>query len=170
MRIYSLCLLLFCVSLSYANPLRGTVEFVLDGDTVSFRGDEGALLRIRLAYIDAPECSQPYGRNARQELMQAVAQQQVTVNVLGVDQYQRQIGQLWVGTRDINLMLLHVGAAWLDRFALARLGRTSSQGINYKEAESSARHAARGLWQEPAPIAPWIYRQQHQNQPPTKCY
>ena len=47
----------------------GEVIKVVDGDTVNVRDYDNTVHKIRLAGIDAPEMSQPYGKESRSYLL-----------------------------------------------------------------------------------------------------
>lgn len=72
-------LVLFVVAFSASADIIGRIVRVLDGDTVEVLEPGNQLTRIRLAGIDAPEKSQPFGQRSRQELSSMVAQRHVTV-------------------------------------------------------------------------------------------
>ncbi|WP_240184600.1 thermonuclease family protein [Enterobacter roggenkampii] len=80
-------LILFVVAFSASADISGRILRVLDGDTVKMLEPGNQLTRIRLAGIDAPEKSQPFGQRSRQELSSMVAQQHVTVTGSDKDRY-----------------------------------------------------------------------------------
>ena len=55
-------LVLFVVAFSASADISGRIVRVLDGDTVEVLEPGNQLKRIRLAGIDAPEKSQPFGQ------------------------------------------------------------------------------------------------------------
>lgn len=146
--------LLLGVSLSRAETLSGVVAVVVDGDTILFKPDtyraaSRAFLRVRLAGIDAPEADQPHGVAATRALKDMALQQAVTLNVVGIDRYGRKLGRLFIGARSINAELVRRGHAW-----------AWSRGVGepLRALEDEARRAGIGLWQDPAPVAPWAWR------------
>lgn len=64
MAFITLILVTFCAQADIA----GRVVRVLDGDTIEVLQNSGALSRVRLAGIDAPEKKQPFGQRSRQSL------------------------------------------------------------------------------------------------------
>ena len=65
--IRQLCaMVLLVVTFSARADISGRVVRVLDGDTVEVLEPDNRLTRVRLAGIDAPEKSQPFGQRCRQ--------------------------------------------------------------------------------------------------------
>ncbi|QOT82231.1 thermonuclease family protein [Cupriavidus basilensis] len=93
----------FFVSASAAD-FSGKVVAVLDGDTIDVLVDKTPI-RVRLAGIDAPEKSQPFGSRSKIALSNLVYAKQVLVQDQGPDRYGRRIGFVWVD--------VHVTAEWM---------------------------------------------------------
>ena len=74
----------------------------------------------------------------------------VTVADTGVDGYGRQLGTVFVGGQNINAAMVDRGMAWAYRQYLA--------DRSLIRLEQQARAARRGLWSDPAPVAPWRFR------------
>jgi endonuclease YncB( thermonuclease family) len=79
-----------------ANPLLGQEPNiharcigVTDGDTVKVLTADQRLLRIRLAWIDAPEKSQAFGQRAKQAMSELVFGKDVELRVYGLDKHGR---------------------------------------------------------------------------------
>lgn len=90
---------MFVVAFSASADISGRIVRVLDGDTVELLEPGDRLTRVRLAGIDAPEKSQPFGQRSRQELSSMVAQRPVTVTGSETDRYGRLLGTLWRGLK-----------------------------------------------------------------------
>lgn len=137
--------------------MSGVVFVVIDGDTVLFKPDSyraasRAFLKIRLADIDAPEKNQPYGDDATRALSALVLNQRVEVTTVAIDAYGRTIAQIRLGDVQVNTELVRRGLAWASAYR--------SQAV-LKEAQRDAQQAPRGLWQETAPVPPWVWRREH---------
>jgi endonuclease YncB( thermonuclease family) len=96
----------------------GTVTHVADGDTVTVITANHTKLRIRMVGIDAPETpkgatfpGQPYGKEAEAYLTQLVEGKRVTVEIYGVDRYQRLLATIFWDGKDINLAMIEAGLA-----------------------------------------------------------
>ena len=149
-------LLLGWGGVSPAAELQGQVLRVADGDTLTLL--EGQQQHtVRLAGIDAPEKSQPFGPQAQNHLAQAVLNQTVTVIYDKRDTYGRIVGKVLVQGLDANLGQVQAGWAW---HYLQYQGEQSAQDREtYSEAERLSRAAQRGLWQgNTPPEPPWDYR------------
>ncbi len=135
-----------------AGTLVGKVVAIADGDTLTLLTAERQQIKVRLAEIDTPERSQPYGKRARQALSDLAFGQQATVESNEKDRYGRVIGRVYVNGVDINRELVSSGAAWVYR----QYNRDKS----LLAVEADARVAKRGLWSLPEAerIAPWDWR------------
>lgn len=138
---------------------QGTVQAVHDGDTVHVLDTNGHMHKIRLANIDAPELKQAYGMASRDALQQRVESQQVDVNVVAVDQYKREVGQIILNNIDVNLWMVTQGYAWHYN-SIARKQQNRSDFNRYQQAQIQAQQNRRGLWHNSRAIAPWYFRQQ----------
>lgn len=138
------------VSAFAATWVQGWVVGVADGDTITILTKAKTQHRIRLAEIDAPESSMPYGRAAKKFLSDAIYRQTVSVHSQGIDRYGRLLGVVYQNKQNINMLMVSNGYAWAYRQYLTDLA--------YCRAEAIARKARRGLWAEPDPIPPWQWR------------
>ena len=133
--------------------LNGRVVKVADGDTITVLDAANVQHRIRLDKIDAPEKGQPFGEAARKYLAAFVAGKDVEIEWTKPDKYGRILGTVWamIPVRtDVNLQMVKDGFAWHYK----QFDNTQS----YAAAETAARMAKHGLWENPAPIPPWAYR------------
>ena len=139
-----------------ARELHGRVVGVADGDTLTLLADERAH-KIRLAQIDAPEKSQPYGKAAKRALSELVFGRDVRVEVVDVDRYDRIVGEVFVDGLHVNLEMVRRGHAW----AYTRYARTPEVA----ELENAARAEGLGLWRLPLEEreAPWVWRRQRRS-------
>ena len=134
--------------------LVGKVVRVSDGDSLSLLAADGKQYALRLYGGDAPERDQPFGDQSRAHLRRLVDGRSVGATVESVDDYQRQVVEVFIDGRSVNLMMLEAGMAWWYRYyARAR----SDMG----EAERVARAKERGLWSQPDPVEPRRWRQQN---------
>lgn len=150
-------LVLFVVAFSASADISGRIVRVLDGDTVEMLEPRNRLTRIRLARIDAPEKSQPFGQRSRQELSSMVAQRHVTVTGSDTDRYGRLLGTVWLSVTDVNAVQIRKGLAWVYRYH-GKPART-----DYAQQEAEARRQGAGLWSVPGQTEPWRWRSQHQD-------
>lgn len=79
-------IVMIVLTFSASADISGRVVRVLDGDTVEILETGNRLTRVRLAGIDAPEKSQPFGQRSRQALSSMVAHR---------NRHRRRYGSLW---------------------------------------------------------------------------
>jgi endonuclease YncB( thermonuclease family) len=140
-----------------AAPNIAWVAAVIDGDTLLLKPmrERARFYKLRLAGIDAPELSQPYGIEAGRLLAQLTLHRSVTVTTVATDRYGRRVG--WIaliagdgGQRDINAELVRRGAAWASVWH-----RHESRLMPLQR---EARLARRGLWKDRGAMPPWVWR------------
>jgi endonuclease YncB( thermonuclease family) len=134
--------------------LKGRVVRVADGDTLTIADRSGRQYRIRLVGIDAPELVQPFGPQSRQALSAATRDQTVRVLWRERDQFDRVLGDAYVGGQHVNREQVARGWAW--RYLHARDPELAA-------AEHAARTDGVGLWSQASPTPPWEYRREQQD-------
>ena len=140
------------------STLRGRVVSVHDGDTITVLVGQSSI-KVRLFGIDAPELGgQPFGQAAKQALSERVFGRDVVIQVEGRDRYGRAIGRVFVDGRLVNAELVGAGMAWwYEQYA--------KDESNLKQLQEQARAEHMGLWNDPAPVAPWIWRKENARAP-----
>lgn len=135
-----------------ASALEGKVVGITDGDTLTLLTAGKVQVKVRLAEIDTPESSQPYGEKAKQALSSLAFGKQANIEVQDQDRYGRQVGRVYVGKIDVNAELIRIGAAWVYR--------KYNKDMGLLRLEDDARAAKRGLWAlaEAQRIPPWEWR------------
>jgi micrococcal nuclease len=125
--------------------LRGTVTYVVDGDTVDVRVTGGRTERVRLIGIDTPERGQcdatkatAYARSLSQGRA-AVLQGDETQATR--DRYGRLLAYVWVGGRDLGYRQLTRGLAKVYVY-----DRPFQRLAAYQQAERLGRMRADGIW------------------------
>jgi endonuclease YncB( thermonuclease family) len=131
---------------------QGQAVRVLDGDTIEVLSSGNRSVRVRLANIDAPEKTQPFGQKSKEHLIDLVAGKDVVVIDVGGDQYGRRIGRVLVDGQEANVEQVRSGLAWVYT-------RYNHDG-QLPSLEGAARSQRVGLWVDPNPQAPWEYRHQ----------
>lgn len=134
----------------HAETLSGRIVGVSDGDTATLLTSSNKSVKIRLAQIDAPEKNQAFGEKSKQSLSDLIFGKQVSVEVETKDRYGRSVGKIKVAGVDANLEQVKRGMAWF----YVQYGKDSA----YRNAEASARFNRVGLWSEPNPVPPWVFR------------
>ncbi len=131
--------------------LLGTVTRVIDGDGIEVALDSGPI-KVRFHSIDAPEHDQPWGLEAKSALAGRVDGQEVALEPVEQDQYDRLVAVVYLGGENLNEWLVQQGHAWAYRQYV--------QDRQYCAWEGDARSAGRGLWRLPSDQrhAPWEWR------------
>lgn len=146
-------LLWLCCSLIVSAHAETELIKVIDGDTVIVRHD-GQTMHVRLLEIDAPELHQPYGKQSKRSLQQWCLPP-VTLSTQGTDKYGRTLGYLSCKGEDASQHQIAHGAAWFNR----RYGSRQTLAV----LEQTAREQQQGLWQDPDPMPPWVWRKRYGN-------
>ena len=160
-----ICLLIawWCCSLpseTWAQSyLGGTVSQVVDGDTLTLTDSKQRRTRIRLAGIDAPECSMPSGGEARQHLLQLALGHEVQAHIRGFDRYGRTVAIVELDGSDLNLAMIAAGWAWHDPRYTGK--STGAWATKYAAAQGAARAHGLGLWDTSSNTEPWKWRRNH---------
>ena len=141
----------------------GLVFRVSDGDTaiIQVSPDED-MVKCRLYGIDAPEKAQPYGQDAKRFLSQMILGKNVHYRVLAKDMYGRSVCVITVAdeTGDLiaNEHMVRMGMAW----AYVQYLKKDKENLKkYLEFQTYAMKSKFGLWQDPNPEAPWVYRKKN---------
>ena len=140
-----------------AKVIHGRVVGVSDGDSVTVLDAQKTQYKIRLAGIDAPERAQAYGQKAKESLSDLVFGKQVDVEWSKQDRYGRTIGKILLAGVDINLEQIKRGMAW--HYKQYQNEQSPEDRVAYAQSESQARDKKLGLWRDPAPIEPAVFRQ-----------
>ena len=135
----------------------GPIISVLDGDTFEVLHNQHPE-RIRLSGIDCPEKGQAYGKRAKQAASDIAFGKEVTIQTHGYDKYKRTLGDVILPDgMNLNQELVKQGWCWWYRKYAP--GDTVLEGL-----ETEARESKQGLWVDPAPIPPWVYRKARRGQ------
>lgn len=148
---YLIALLLITSTLQTvdAEPYKAIVIQVWDGDSMAVSTTNGPQ-QIRIFGIDAPEKDQPFGAQAKRYLERLLKNQEVSIEPLEQDSYQRTIANVTQQQRNVANLLVEQGFAWAYR----RYNPPSE----LIEREDRAKRERRGLWQNSQPTPPWLWR------------
>ena len=138
-----------------AQTLQGKVVHVADGDTITILDSTNIQNKVRLNKIDAPEKKQAFGEVSRKHLASMVAGNVVKVEWTKKDKYGRILGDISIGTTNVNLRMVQDGLAWHYK----HFDNTSE----FAHAELEAREKKLGLWSNANPVEPWNFRKQRES-------
>jgi len=131
-----------------------TLLSVGDGDTIRITDRKGAKVTIRLACIDAPETSQGMsGKWSTRTLKEMIQGRSIFIKPQVKDRYGRTVGEVYVGSTNVNLQMVREGAAFAYRKYLKQCDQDA-----YLNAESAATRNRKGVWGPYWTQLPWEYR------------
>lgn len=133
-----------------AKGLPATVTYVVDGDTLDVKFEDGKTERVRMLLVDTPETKhprlgvQPFGPESSK-----FAKSQLTGKKVGVeldvserDKYGRLLAYIWLGNENFNELLLKKG--------LARVAYVYAPNTKYVDSfratQEKAQKAGIGIW------------------------
>lgn len=157
--------LLLLVSVPAFADMTGVVVAVSDGDTVTVLDAAKIQHKIRIAGIDAPEKTQPFGQMAKERMSALVFQKEVRLEGDKLDRYGRTVAKVWVSspycphcpkTLDAGLATLTIGLAW--HYKKYQNEQSVEDRERYAFAEYEAKSKRAGLWSEVNPVPPWDWR------------
>ena len=138
--------------------LQGLVIGVSDGDSITVLDSDKRQHKIRLQGIDAPEKAQAYGQKSKESLSKLVYKKTVQVLLSKKDRFGRTVGQVMIGEIDVCLEQVRRGMAW--HYKDYQGEQSIEDRVLYDRAETQARERRSGLWQDPAPMEPSLFRRQ----------
>jgi len=136
---------------------------IYDGDTIKVSGLD-LTFKVRLVGIDSPEIgfngqpSQPFAKMARRHLIDLLDEQMVAVKSYGTGGYNRQLAEVFVGDKNINLEMIKAGLAQVYR------GKRPQEldSKRYFAEESKARRVKKRMWDQGKSYkSPWQWRKEH---------
>lgn len=123
---------------------------VISGDMIKVMHNGRAEL-IRLYGVDSPDKGQAYWIDAKRFTSSLVSGEHVEILPVGKDAYGNTVAWVHTKGRNLNHYLAGTGLAWHDII-------NAPDNPELKKLQAEAQGEKRGLWQNPRPTAPWIYR------------
>lgn len=143
--------LLILLSSTSAFAFTALVVSVTDGDTIDVLSN-GRPTRIRLHGIDCPEKRQAYGSRAKLATAVLTFGQAVSIHPYEKDRYGRLVADVMLSDEtNVNQLLVKEGWCWWYR-------KYAPNDAVLETLETEARQTKRGLWTDPHPVPPWVYR------------
>ena len=148
-----LLLIILLFPLAAASQIQGKAVAITDGDTFTLLTIDQRQIKIRLYGIDCPEKGQAFGTKAKEKLSELIFGKYLTVTDRGLDRYGRTLGMVFHGELNICEEMIRTGFAW----HFIRYDSNKAWDL----LEEQARREKVGLWSDPEPVAPWIWRKQN---------
>jgi endonuclease YncB( thermonuclease family) len=142
----------------------GRITGVVDGDTINVLIQAKQpisvhqQIRVRIAFIDAPEKGQAFGQRAKQATSELIFGKDAKIRPQTIDRYGRVVARVLVDNRDAGLELLKQGLCWVYEKYIPQA--TIDVEASYRAAQAVAQSDKLGLWQDPDPVPPWEWRKE----------
>lgn len=147
-RFYQFFLFLIGFLVASAVPA-ASVMGVSSGDTLTVI-DGTRTVKIRLAYIDAPEKRQPYFIHSRQALTALCSGKDIQYQTLYTDRKKQAIAIVYCNGINVNRQQVKTGMAWVyDEY---------NQDQTLPALQEQAQKAKLGLWKDNVVTPPWEFR------------
>ena len=143
-------LFLLATSTAAYADIDGRVTAAADGDTLTVVVGSKPL-RVRLAEIEAPENSQPFGDRSKKSLEAHCLGKRATITGHETDRFGQTVGRVFCGGMDMNAEQVRRGLAWVSP-------RTAKADSPLHALQAAAKAARLGLWSQPNPTPPWAWR------------
>lgn len=144
-------LLLILSPLIYLSQISAKVIGIKDGDTIIALLEGNIQKTLRLAEVDCPESSQPFGKNAKQFTSSQVFGKNIIFYETDQDRYGRTIAKVYYDSgKYLSEEIIKAGLGWWYF--------KYSDNKNLGNFESQSRSLKLGLWSDIKPIAPWEWR------------
>ena len=176
-------IILFFISFAQAETISCHTVEVVSGDTFRCLTEQKEQIEVGLYQVAAPELKQNFGQEAKKLLSDLLVGSRINIDIYGKDKGQRVLGSIRVhkyigcetptpNTSDIlviihpsrvfdcytmtfpNLEMIQQGYAWYNPL--------TEKNPVYQQAEAQARQNKLGLWSQPDPVSPWVWRKQQQ--------
>lgn len=136
--------------------VEGKVVRVESGDTIAVKANGRNVYQVKLQAIDAPDLGQPRYEDSKNSLSKLIRGKDVRVVVHATGPTGVLIGTVYRQGRDISLSMLEKGLAW--HYKSFPYQQTASVRKAYSDAQNIASAAGLGIWSDPTPIPPWVFR------------
>jgi|SRR6516164_7223679 endonuclease YncB( thermonuclease family) len=136
--------------------IHGRITGIVDGDTINVLILRKQQIRVRIAFIDAPEKGQAFGERAKQVMSELVFGKDVKLRPHTIDRDGRLVARVLIDNQDAGLELLKQGLCWVYEKYIPEA--TIDIEASYRAAQATAQSDKLGLWQDPDPEPPWEWR------------
>jgi micrococcal nuclease len=147
-----LFVLLISISTYSQKTLTAKVVGIKDGDTVVVLDSLNNQITLRLAEVDTPEKSQPFGTKAKQYTSDQIYLKVIKYVVTDTDRYGRSIAMIYYDSDNkyLSAEIIKAGMGWHYK--------KYSKSVELAKLEDIARKNKIGLWIDTNPIYPSDWR------------
>ena len=158
---FSLLVLPSAQATSLPLQMQGKIVYVDDGDTLVLLDAQKQQHKIRLTDSDAPESpkekykklGQPYSVVSGRHLAEMAKGRDATAHCYEYDRHERLVCRVFVDNKDVSLEQIRAGMAWANG-----ANKRYVRDRRAYEYQHEAKAARRGLWADPNPVEPWVWR------------
>jgi len=136
--------------------IHGRITGIVDGDTINVRILGKQQIRVRIAFVDAPEKGQPFGQRAKAAMSELLFGKDVELQAHTIDRHWLLVARVLVDGQDAGFELLKQGLCWVYERYLPEASPDIQ--ASYQQAQAVAREQKFGLWSDPFPVPPWDWR------------
>ncbi len=143
----------------------GKVIQIYDGDTIAIKSDRNKVIRVQLAYVDAPDKdpktgkTQPLHDESLKTLKDMIIGKEVIIESMGTDKFKRIVGIIFLDKLNINAEMVRKGMAEIYYPVRMNPSRYNENYVNLlKTAESQAKNSKTGIWDHPGYVSPYKFR------------
>jgi endonuclease YncB( thermonuclease family) len=121
----------------------GHITGIVEGDTIKVRVLGKPQIKVRIAFIDAPEKGQAFGQRAKEAMSELVFGKEVALQPHTIDRYGRLVARVLVDGQEAGLELLKQGLCWVYE---EYVGEASAPiEARYRNAQDAAQAERSGL-------------------------
>jgi endonuclease YncB( thermonuclease family) len=133
------------------NKITAKVISIKDGDTVLVLDNLNHQTTLRLAEVDCPEKSQPFGTKAKQFTSDQIYRKEIKYIVNDIDRYGRSIAKIYYDdNKYLSAEIIKNGFGWhYKKYSISK---------DLADFENAARLQRVGLWYDKNPVSPWDWR------------
>ncbi len=132
-----------------AGEVNAAVVYVIDGDTIVARLENGKREKVRLKGIDCPKIDEPYYGQASAFTREMVLGKKVKLITAGRGNYGRLLAYVIVDGKSLNLQLVENGLARIYTGNFAPENRSTLK--RYMRMEEKAKEKGLGIWKTDDP-------------------
>ena len=136
--------------------LPGRITGIMEGDAIKVRILGKPQIKVRIAFIDAPEKGEAFDQRAKQAMSELVFGKDVVLQPHTIDRSGRLVARVLVDGQDAGLQLLKQGLCWVYEKSVNEASTLVQ--ARYRNAQDAAQAQKAGLWQDPDPVPPWEWR------------
>lgn len=155
----------YCQPEDTQNLIIGKVVKIYDGDTIAIKDDKGKLIRVQVAYIDAPDMDektnekQPMYGESIKALSGMIFNKEVIIESFGKDKSGRVEGMIFLEKMNVNVEMVRRGMAEIYEPVRSYPSRFKQEYVKQLfEAENAAKGEKLGIWGHPDYISPYKFR------------